>query len=1293
MKAVAWTLLLLVCLFGFVTNLFAQDFNFQASRPIVAPFNAGLIAASSQTSFLNSNLNVLRGLQPNGFATMNTIDVGIGDIDGDGLGDIVSLQSALDQNNPSEKNCILIFLGTGDGSFQIPRIINTFAKPIALELSDVDDDRLSDITIAEDGAVELITGFFLMKGVINFDRFGNPNSPSGALLTNPRNQVVSIATGFLDEDNILDIAVAEQGRNSAEVEVFVTNTEGRFNSLGISDFSFRAQGSIVNQTTTAKVIALDFSTNVGIREPAPDNDVDIFIATSVGIEIFENALPDFLVSATLTASGSATSLLTADVNIDGAVDVLAINQTNSILTIFTAIPGRGYSSPPSAKLLISAIDVLVLNFNNDDLPDLAVLQGRMPNSPANITVFQGSKEGLFTSPRVTLNSLNGVPIVNPFAFAAGQTMLLGEETALDDLAIAESTLPNLSPGGVLFLSSRLKYNPLFLQVLSTLSKGTDFDGTGGNNDLALVEQNLGIIYLLYNLSLKGAEQIVPIVVSDLFTDRTLRPTSLTPFRGVNGNGLNNIAISVVANSPTDTTLGQIIVLLNDGTGKFNNSPVSFRQFVATSGPTNLISLDFNNDQLDDLVYIDYISSLVVTAMNDSNDFFLDLKFRESGGFIPVSAASGDVNDDDIPDLMVLNQGNVAQGNQSVVSVLLGKIDGSLTPTGNLLSVPNIAISIVGGMADFLGDGNTQIVDFNQDGFQDFAVASTRSSFLSNQSIGSVTLLLNQPSSPGNFIVQAPIPLFDDTPNGLSGLVLEDRLAGPGIVAGRGGQTQSGLATGGANFLMAVGDFNADAFPDLVVSGTRLNQGNFRSAIYLVGNGSAGTMRVARPQRSNEYGGTNTFLNAADTFIGSISGRFTDDDTFNGATDVLHISLNGSIWIDANDTRILNHAPRVTISRRDLNAEFGQGKKLFLTAGEKTSIPLTGDDIEQDPITFRLVPTTNGQQPPRFITIETSNGQSAINIDSSLFTQTGPGNAIFRVAVEATDFSLSGTGSRLPLFSRDYFTLIIQPNTPPIIQAIPEQTVAVDSTVVVPVKASDKENNDITLDVVCDKNQFVALDGFNLVISPTIDDLGLNICTITATDIFGLTSQVGLTITVVPAPKQDPVIDPIEDQMVTPGDIIEIPVIAADPEGDKNLVLTLVTAPDFVTLVDNGDGTGTLTLMPDLFSPAQSIVTIQVATSDNRFATTSFNITIQGVFIVDAKFDKQHLFIQGRDYNSTGAKVIINDLDLSSQIVSQSNFSITLKGTKRKLNLQTGENLIQVMVGDTISDAFILVLDK
>src|SRR5262249_53209951 len=148
--------------------------------------------------------------------------------------------------------------------------------------------------------------------------------------------------------------------------------------------------------------------------------------------------------------------------------------------------------------------------------------------------------------------------------------------------------------------------------------------------------------------------------------------------------------------------------------------------------------------------------------------------------------------------------------------------------------------------------------------------------------------------------------------------------GPGIVSGRFGDpsiSSAGIGLGGANNIAAVGDFNADGSPDIVVTGTRIiNNVNFRSSIYLIGNATAGTVRVVRPQRSAEYGGTNPLIAGNDTFISCVTGNFSQ----NGLPSVLHLSLNGKIWVDSDVTPLLNSAPILTIRRQDLRAPFPGG---------------------------------------------------------------------------------------------------------------------------------------------------------------------------------------------------------------------------------------------------------------------------------------------------------------------------------------------------------------------------------
>jgi hypothetical protein len=175
---------------------------------------------------------------------------------------------------------------------------------------------------------------------------------------------------------------------------------------------------------------------------------------------------------------------------------------------------------------------------------------------------------------------------------------------------------------------------------------------------------------------------------------------------------------------------------------------------------------------------------------------------------------------------------------------------------------------VGGVEDLDGSGIRRIVDFNQDGFPDFAVATTRGGVTdAAAAIPSVTLLINRPDAPGSFHVQTPIALDDESLR-LIGVGVD----GPAIVSGRSGGATSGIGSGGANFTMAVADFNADGTPDLVLGGTDVGPGtspgvpavsDFRAAIYLFGNETAGTVRVARPIRLTPQDGLAGTLRVAD----------------------------------------------------------------------------------------------------------------------------------------------------------------------------------------------------------------------------------------------------------------------------------------------------------------------------------------------------------------------------------------------------------------------------------------------
>jgi hypothetical protein len=580
----------------------------------------------------------------------------------------------------------------------------------------------------------------------------------------------------------------------------------------------------------------------------------------------------------------------------------------------------------------------------------------------------------------------------------------------------------------------------------------------------------------------------------------------------------------------------------------------------------------------------------------------------------------------------------------------------------------------------------------------------------------VSLILNRPDAPGNFNVQAPIALIDDTSvTGGTTLQLEDSVGGPGLVSGRFGETTDangiklGIGQGGANYTMAVGDFNADGSPDLVVTGTRrvnvtgsltapVNV-NFRSVIYLVGNETAGTMRVSRPQRTTPYafpaGSLDPLVAGGDTFVACAVGNFAA--LQNRVPDVVHVSLNGNLFIDSNTSSILNHAPILTIRRADLNAPFpGGGRKVVITAGETADIPVTGFDPDPgDRLTFKLAPTPTGEQPPSFVTVKDNGNNTATVMVESGDVNRGPGNLEFRIAVQATDQAASGNGGRLPLIGREYFTLVVKPNTPPTIGAIANQTVEAGKTATVQLAVNDAEGNTVTNTVVCDKGSFVTVNGTTLSIAPQAGDVGASTCTVTATDQFGLSSSTTFAITVT-APNLPPTIQAIQNQTVTQGQVVTVSVSATDPNGNNGLRLTLPNAPSFVSISDNGNGTGTIRIAPSATDTTGGNVTVQVTDQGGLTAETTFSISVQkAVSIVSASFDTRgkNLFISGTGFGSSGAKVSVNGQDVSARSIGQSDSSITLKGNKKKLNLKTGPNQITVTSGGVTSNTYVLNLLK
>ena len=1270
----------LLLLLTLVSKLYGQDVNFNAiNRDLAGLGNRNLVAASPRSHLLNSAINEGRGLQVNGLNTFDVQDIAIADFNSDGMADIATISSEPFNNS---KGTISLFLATGDGNFSLPQTFPTTNKPFVLTAIDGDNDGLIDLAVVENGLVEIFSGFLLNTGLITpRDRLGDPNNnPSGNGLLISAGTPISTAFIKLNADSISDLVVvsATATESLAQCDIFLSDN----GNLTTKPVMLKTVGSVEVGAGSQKTLAIAAANLPDPQTAKVDKDLDIFIATSLGIEIFENTTTNFVAQPILTLSSKVSQVIAGDLNSDSKTDILALDKTSGVVFDILAF-NDGYAVPITVQSRPNAITFALFNSNTSSLLSMAILTSSSSQSSQNsIVVLSANRFGIFQFSNI-LPSDPTISINNPSVLAIGRP---GRVPALpppatpsaggDDILIGQHAI-GINKGGLLLLSNRLNYQAPILPVITNM-QSIDFDGAGGVNDLLIVEQNLGQVYLVLN----NFGQVMPIVVRDLFTSGRQLITSATIFRDPI-TGVNNLAISLISNPGLATASGQIITGTMTGFGDTNSMP-RFRQFVASQGITNLMAGDFNNDAFDDLAYIDPINNSIAITLNNGRGLFVDTTIRETGGFIPVAATLFDANDDDFLDIAVVNQGAGTQGNQSLVSILFGNGKGQFQITGNLLQVPNFALSVVGGLESLsTNNGMRQVVDFNQDGFADLAIVSTGVASLGGNDAASLTLLLNRPDNPGQFVVQPPIPLRDEGAN--TSLQLLAKLGGAAIVSGRFGDSSvnSGLGFGGANQTLAVGDFNSDGNQDIVVGGTRLvNNLNFRSAIYLIGNATGGLARIVRPQRTMEYLGTDPNLMAGDTFVSSATVNFS------GLTlppDAVHISVNGRVWVDNNRPPIINRAPNITIQREDLNAPTGMGIKEIVTIGQILTIPISGFDADNDPLTFRLVATPTGQQPPEFVTIQNLNQTSAqLTIDTSNLTKT-PNVLTNRIVVEVSDAMSNGNGGRQPLTARAYFTLIIRPNSAPTIAPIANQTLSIGQTTTVNVKVSNNEGKQILLAASCDKGNFVRLMQNALTITPQASDVGTNSCKVTATDEFGLSNSTSFTVIVL---ASTPSITPIPDQEIKAGEPKVIRIMANDPGGSNGLKFSVSSGPSFVTLIDNGNATATLLIAPPINQSQGGRVTIEVTNSFGQKANTSFNILLaKSVVITVANYTKPTLFVAGNGFQGTNIIIQVNGKDVASFIVNRVDTAITLKGTRKKLNLKSGNNQINIILDGVVSNSF------
>lgn len=345
----------------------------------------------------------------NSFAPKQDISTGVipksinqGDLDNDGKSDLIVV------NQTDETVAVYRNTSPGDGTI-------TYANPVnfaigagagALAVGDLDNDGLLDICYLREGN-NLVTirknassgpGNFSFGPVIEYITGGNP---------------FSVALGDLNEDGLLDIAVANYSSNTVSV---YRNTSPAA-SMGTMTFDFKVDFATGALPNTVAIGDLDL-----------DGKPDLALSNSDGssVSVLRNASPGdgsitFDAKLDLTTASGPQSVSIGDLDLDGKPDLATANYSGSlsVLRNSNATPGAiSFATREEFTTNVQLQSAHLSDLNGDGRVDVVVTN--FPQS--SVSIMQNTSTGTGDINFTNLGEANDVAYTtgaNPWDVAIG----------------------------------------------------------------------------------------------------------------------------------------------------------------------------------------------------------------------------------------------------------------------------------------------------------------------------------------------------------------------------------------------------------------------------------------------------------------------------------------------------------------------------------------------------------------------------------------------------------------------------------------------------------------------------------------------------------------------------------------------------------------------------------------------------------------------------------------------------------------------------------------------------------
>ncbi len=342
----------------------------------------------------------------------------LGDFNRDGKTDIAVANAGSGDVN--------ILLGDGTGSFtygQVPKAGTGTPEPVAIATADVSGDRLLDLIV-----LNSTDSIAVLNGQLGGTFAAARSFPSGSTGSVP----ISLALADMNGDEKMDVIVANSRSNDASVLL----GDGRGNFAPprafVSDAEPKAVAAIdVNGDTLPDVLtvnqgrpSLGVLLGIGdgslsgvedvITQPAPsgvaigdvDNDglPDLIVSqlppaqsSSGSVLIFRAVHAGGFASPTvLHTTGDALAVAVGDFNLDGRLDIAALNKSTNNVSVFLGNAG-GFNALHDYPVGGGASAITAVDLNGDGRADLAVAR-QSTGSAGAVDVLLAKADGSFGNP-------------------------------------------------------------------------------------------------------------------------------------------------------------------------------------------------------------------------------------------------------------------------------------------------------------------------------------------------------------------------------------------------------------------------------------------------------------------------------------------------------------------------------------------------------------------------------------------------------------------------------------------------------------------------------------------------------------------------------------------------------------------------------------------------------------------------------------------------------------------------------------------------------------------------------